>query len=259
MEKITFNKYKRPKSARTQYFLSTEPNKRHICINKTSSHFPNIKDKIEKKYFSNTKLKTKSKFFPSYYHKTSFFMSSAPFVFKRNKKNKNEFYIQYNGGFSKKFYLPLKKLNLDMSKINNLSNDDKYRIKRNKCLTENNIEAKKKEFNYIYNHLEEQENNNNIDINNDNVNENDQDLKNSDIFQNPNKKIYNLKNTDVNLKEKNEEAKEENKNNNNKKSHSFFKFNNKLKYRFHKIQIHNNCKPFLVDDYRYYAEKFLKI
>ena len=66
-----------------------------------------------------------------------------------------------------------------------------------------------------------------------------------------------MKNTDTNIKDKKEEKCEENNNINN--IHSFFKFNNKLKYRFHKIQIHNNCKPFLVDDYRYYAEKYLKI
>ena len=249
MEKITYEKFKCPKSARSnQYFLSTEPNKYHNCFNLTSNNFPNIRDKINKRYFSNSKIKTKSKNYPSFTQRNSFFMSSAPFVFRRSKKNKNEFFIYYNGGFSKKFSLPLKKLNLDMSKINNLSNHSKYKIKNNKCLTENNLEAKKKKFNYIYDHLEEEKNNNkDNNINNYTTN----------IFQNPKKKIFNLKNIDTNIKDKKEEKCEENNNINN--SHSFFKINNKLKYRFHKIQIHNNCKPFLVDDYRYYAEKYLKI
>ena len=62
-------------------------------------------------------------------------------------------------------------------------------------------------------------------------------------------------------KQKNEEAKEgenkEEKKEEEKNEKNYFRIIEKPRLNFRKIQIHNNCKPFLVDDYRYYAEKYL--
>lgn len=109
-----------------------------------------------------------------------------------------------------------------MSKINSFSNLKKYKIKSNKYSmnTSMNNQKEKMKYNYIYNHLEDEKNNN----------------KNNNINR--------LINTEQNFEEK-------------KIVDNYFKKFKNLKYNFRKIQIHNNCKPFLVDDYRYYAEKYL--
>ena len=160
-----------------------------------------------------------------------------PFNFFRNKNNKNEFFIRYNGGPVKKFSLASKKLKLDISKIDNL----KYSLKYNRCpISNTNLynEKEKKKYNYIYNNLEEEKND-----------------KYLNTFINPKGKIFKLKNKDNNQIEeekgdKNDKMKDNNRN-------ILFKLNDKSKLNFHKIQIHNNYKPYLVDDYRYYAEHYL--
>ena len=234
MEKITYNKNNRPKSARSTQYLLTEPNKYNNCFFKKKYNLPNIKDKKDKKDFNKTY--TKSKNFREKSHKT-FFMLYNPFNFFRNKNNKNEFFIRYNGGPVKKFSLASKKLKLDISKIDNL----KYSLKYNRCpISNTNLynEKEKKKYNYIYNNLEEEKND-----------------KYLNTFINPKGKIFKLKNKDNNQIEeekgdKNDKMKDNNKN-------ILFKLNDKSKLNFHKIQIHNNYKPYLVDDYRYYAEHYL--
>jgi hypothetical protein len=154
------------------------------------------------------------------YSNHSFFLSSTPFNYFKN--NNNEFYICYNGGPKKKISLSNKKLNLNMSKINSFSNLKKYKLKSNKYpinISTNNQKEKIK-YNYIYNHLEEEKNNDKIN------------------------NINRINNTEQNCNEK-------------KVINNYFKNMKNLKFNFRKIQIHNNCKPFLVDDYRYYAEKYL--
>ena len=109
-----------------------------------------------------------------------------------------------------------------MSKINSFSNTTKYKLKSNKYPITTSIDNQKEKmkYNYLYNHLEEEKNNN---------------KKNN---------INNIINTEQNCEEK-------------KIIDNYFKKDKKLKFNFRKTQIHNNCKPFLVDDYRYYAEKYL--
>ena len=90
--------------------------------------------------------------------------------------------------------------------------------------------------NRLYNSLEEEKN----------EQENERYLN---TFVNQNKIINNKAPVET---ENKEEKKEEEKTEKN-----YFRIIEKPKFNFRKIQIHNNCKPFLVDDYRYYAEKFL--
>ena len=112
-----------------------------------------------------------------------------------------------------------------MSKINSFSNLKKYKIQSNKYSinTSMNNQKEKMKYNYIYNHLEEEKNNNKKNNINRIINT-EQNCEEKKITNNYFKNIKNIKN---------------------------------LKFNFRKIQIHNNCKPFLVDDYRYYAEKYL--
>ena len=230
MEKITFNNHHRPKSAKNCQYSLTESN--NNSLKRTKYNLPFLRDKIEKKYF--LKTRTKQRNFPEYSRGT-FFKSSTPFNFIRNKNNKNEFFVCYNGGPVKKFNLAPKKIHLNLDNSNIYSDIMKYRLKSKNFLTTNN-EKEKLKYNYLYNHLEEE--------------------KNKDEFINTNETAYKLKNPDINVTEvenskenRNEKEEEE------KGKKNFFKI--KKKRNFLKIQIHNNCKPFLVDDYRYYAEKFL--
>ena len=83
---------------------------------------------------------------------------------------------------------------------------------------------------------------------------------NDDINNFTNDNMQNEKNNFVNKTEncKNEEICEKSEKYEKKDDDDNFNFfKKKPKRRFHKIQIHNICKPFLVDDYRYYAEKYL--
>ena len=239
MEKITFNKDLRPKSARMCYdqHALTESNNNYNYSNKKSNLFPCIKDNINKKYFNQSRTKFRN--LPEYSYST-FLKSSTPFKFFRNKNNKNDFCICFNGGPRSKFSFPSKKLSLNMSKINNnFSNFAKYKLKSHNFTTTNN-EKEKIKFNNIYNHLEEEKNTENNNINKRYINPNIKTEKN----------IFKL--DDIDNNEKKEEKEEE------KNVLNYFKVKKGPRCRFHKIQIHNNCKPFLVDDYRYYAEKYLK-
>ena len=242
MEKITFNKRLRPKSAKIGKYALTETNINHNHSNNQSNYnFPNIRDRLEQKYFYKDILKTRNT--PVNTHRR-FFLSSTPFNFFRSKDNKNEFFVCYNGGPIKKFSLGKKKLSLNMSKIHDFTCKKKYRLKGYKCPTTKN-EKEKIKYNSLYNSLEEEKNNQG----------NDKYLK---TFINQHKKTYKLKLPDETEKdedivnENKEEKKDEEKNEKN-----YFRIIEKPRLNFRKIQIHNNCKPFLVDDYRYYAEKYL--
>ena len=217
MEKIILNKHHRPKSSNLFKRALTESNNFYDSFNKKNYYFPNIKDKLSKNRLNKSGIKSRNL---TPYSNHSFFLSSTPFNYFKN--NNNEFYICYNGGPKKKISLSNKKLNLNMSKINSFSNLKKYKLKSNKYpinISTNNQKEKMK-YNYIYNHLEEEKNNNKIN------------------------NINRINNTEQNCNEK-------------KVINNYFKNMKNLKFNFRKIQIHNNCKPFLVDDYRYYAEKYL--
>ena len=217
MEKIAFNKNNVKKSYRIFQRALTESNNSFDSGNRKNYYFPNIKNKISKNYLNKSGIVSRN--FPKYSHQ-SFFSLSTPFNYFKNSNN--EFCICYNGGPKKKISLGKKKLYLNMSKINSFSNLKKYKIKSNKYSinTSMNNQKEKMKYNYIYNHLEDEKNNN----------------KNNNINR--------LINTEQNCEEK-------------KIVDNYFKKFKNLKYNFRKIQIHNNCKPFLVDDYRYYAEKYL--
>ena len=217
MEKITFNKNNRPKTSRIFQRALTESNNHYDISNKKNYYFPNIKNQKSKNNLNKSGIFSPN--FPKNSYR-SFFLSSSPFNYFKN--NKSEFCICYNGGPKKKISLGKKKLYLNMSKINSFSNINKYKIKSNKypINTSMNNQKEKMKYNYIYNHLEEEKNNNKIN------------------------NINRINNTEQNCNEK-------------KVINNYFKNMKNLKFNFRKIQIHNNCKPFLVDDYRYYAEKYL--
>ena len=233
MEKITFNKHIRPKSAKIGKYALTDSN---IYHNKYNNNFPSIRDRLEQKYFYKNRLKNRNN--PEYSHQR-FFLSSTPFNYFRNKKNKNEFFVCYNGGPVKKFSVGKRKLTLNMMKINDFSSKKKYRLKGYKCPTIKN-EKEKIKYNSLYNSLEEEKN----------EQENERYLN---TFVNQNKIINNKAPVETEKKEENKEEKKEEE----KTEKNYFRIIEKPRFNFRKIQIHNNCKPFLVDDYRYYAEKFL--
>ena len=163
-------------------------------------------------------------------------MSSTPFYYFRNKNKKNEFCICYNGGPRKNVSMNKKKLSLCLNKINNFSNFSNFpkkKIKNNiyPITNEGNIRKNKIKFNYEYNHPDEEE----------------KKINNNNRYINP------VMNTEQNLIRSKINDKEEEKN---KGYEGFFTKYNILKRRFNKIQIHNNCKPFLVDDFRYYSEYY---
>ena len=124
-------------------------------------------------------------------------------------------------------------------KINDFSSKKKYRLKGYKCPTIKN-EKEKIKYNSLYNSLEEEKN----------EQENERYLN---TFVNQNKIENNKAPVETENKEENKEEKKEEE----KIEKNYFRIIEKPKFNFRKIQIHNNCKPFLVDDYRYYAEKFL--
>ena len=244
MEKITFGKNPRPKSAKICYnqHALTETNNNYNCSSKKNSSFPCIRENITKKYFN--KSRTKFRNIPEYSY-SSFLKSSTPFNYFRNKNNKNEFFICFNGGPRQKFSFPSKKLSLNMSKIsNNFSNFTNYNSKNyNFCVTNYNKNNKEKiKYNNIYNNIEEEKNIEN------NINK-----RYINPILNTEKNTFKL--NDINNKKKCEEKKCEKEKE--KIVKNYFKIKKGPKCGFHKIQIHNNCKPFLVDDYRYYAEKYL--
>ena len=135
-------------------------------------------------------------------------------------------------------------MSLNTSKIHDFTCKKKNRLKGYKYPTTKN-EKEKIKYNQLYNSLEEEKNNQGND-------------KYLNTFINQHKKTYKLKlpygteKEEEILNENKEEKKEEEKNEKN-----YFRIIEKPKFNFRKIQIHNNCKPFLVDDYRYYAEKYL--
>ena len=165
-------------------------------------------------------------------------MSSTPFNYFKSKNNKNAFYACYNGGPKIKCYINnTKSYNYDKPKIRYKS---EFKINKRPCgclisNNNNNIIKLKKNF--------------------ENINDG-----NYNIYDYINNNRYRI-NTDINSNNiKNEEIKSDNNDNKDNKDINIFNyFKKKPVRRFNKIQIHNICKPFLVDDYRYYAEKYLKI
>lgn len=109
----------------------------------------------------------------------------------------------------------------------------------------------------------------NFDNNNNNNNDNyglNTESNNYGVNKNMNDNVNEQENVNVNANENqienkvviNEEKKEENVENNEKnETNSYTKnyncFNLRPRRRFHKVQIFNNCKPFLVDDFKEYG------
>lgn len=232
----------RPKSSNYRYAITecnNTSNNNSTKNKKLNMQIPYIRDKIDKNFFFRDRIKK----YPNFSYR-NFFISSTPFNFFKNKNNKNEFYACFNGG-------PRVKININ----NNLSSN--FQIPKaksfskalkkpcgcainNRYFSNNKLKLKKKvdnEFKYrIHTDI-------NDDINNF-TNDNMQNEKNNFV-----NKTENYKNEEICEKSEKYEKKDDDDN--------FNFFNKKPKRRFHKIQIHNICKPFLVDDYRYYAEKYL--
>ena len=84
MEKITFNKHIRPKSAKIGKYALTDSN---IYHNKYNNNFPSIRDRLEQKYFYKNRLKNRNN--PEYSHQRFFChqLLLITFVIKKIKTN----------------------------------------------------------------------------------------------------------------------------------------------------------------------------
>ena len=235
---------RRPKSsnyrqALTEYNVYNKRPTKQLNID-----IPFLKEKITKK-FCFRKFCYKN---PEYSYK-NFYTSSTPFNYYRNKNNKNECFASFNGGPKIKINRPKKlEFNLDdMPKIRYNSQFHSNFFKKpcgclvnNRYFSNNKYKLKKKEDNIDNNkklRLVTDFNNNDFDYDYKYYNE---DINSGNNYIN---KIENCKNEEICEKK------------DDKDEFNFFKM--KPKRRFHKIQIHNRCKPFLVEHYRYYAEKYL--
>lgn len=241
----------RPKSSNYRQVLTeynAYDNNRYKNFNMNSQDFPYLKDKIikSKKYFIK---KNKTQKNPEFSHR-NFFLSAKPFNYFKGKSNKNEFLACYNGGPKIKINNP-KKINFNINEIPKLRSSSYFpqynpRLFRKPC----GCIISNRYFNNDNLKLKNDDNNGNnkklrlvTDLN---INDYDYDFNDKNFIREIDK-VENNKNTEI--YEKKIEQK------NDKNELNFFK--KKPKKRFHKIQIHNLCKPYLVEHYRFYAEKYL--
>ena len=264
----------------------TEVQDHYNTFNKTnySSFRDKIKLKNNKIYNSNYNA-----FNPNPYNTTTFFRSTAPFNYYNKANDRNGLLICYNGGPRKKYNPLITRDNLSQY-LKNRSNSLKYRRPCG-CYSKYYSSKYRPEYDYPnfersqqYNTFYKHNNFNNLP----NISGNDN-LRYSYDFMTPkieNKKkiTYKLKgnsdsgnnrlNTDINnyqnleaenqeqnakkeevVEENHEEVKAEinNENEKNENKKKFNYFNLKPRRRFHKVQIFNNYKPFLVDDFKEYG------
>ena len=212
----------------------------------------------------------------------SFYKSSAPFTCANNTNNKGGLLVHFNGGPKKYLRQFMPKQNLSQF-LNNRSSSFKFRRPCG-CYSNYNISKYTQCWDYPYHDRPEQYNTNYqmnelppidgenmrysngantlqaknngkktfklkqsgddgkcvaTDSNCENYKNEEIEKKNEDVNQNTNEAKVN--------EEKKEEKKSDVKN-------RFYYFNTKPRRRFHKVQIFNNYKPFLVDDFKDYGD-----
>ena len=214
----------------------------------------------------------------------SFYKSSAPFYCANNMNNKGSLFVHYNGGPKRQFRSILPKENWSQFGNNRSSS---FKFKRPcGCYSKYNISKYIQCWDYPYNDRVQQYNNN-YQMNElppiDGENMRYSNGFNTAQIGNNGKLTYKLKNTgddakcmatdsnyENNKKEEIEKKNDENNQNNNEKEEKeekkenkekkyefknrFYYFNTKPRRRFHKVQIFNNYKPFLVDDFKDYGD-----
>ena len=270
-----------PKNAQIKY-LSQYPDY-YNTFNKAK--FSSFKDKMKNSSYKPDYNNYRS----NQYNFNTFYKASSPFNYINNKNDKDGLLVCYNGGPRKQFHPLITKDNLNQILKNRRSISTRYKRPCG-CYSNYNISKYSQEYiypNYEYNNYYKS---NNLPYIGDNVNAR---YTNQNDYISPrmgNKKItYKLKdnnnvnaedyrnNTEANnypnnnniemekneenqnknkgevceenIEEKKEELKEENEND--KKSFTYF--NLKPRRSFRKVQIFNNFKPFLVDDFKEYG------
>ena len=266
---------KAPKSTKIK-FLKEYPDY-YNTFNKAK--FSSFRDKIKK----NSYKQTYNNYGMKQYKLNTFYKSSTPFNYIINKHDKDGLLVYYNGGPRKQFGLLITKYNLNQILKNRRSFSTRY---KRPCGCYSNYNISKYSQEYIYPNYERNEHfykSNNLPYIGDN--DNSRDINQSGFIspQIGNRKInykFNINDTKYRINtennnyennknmqfEKNEEIENKNKvedheeqieeikdEENKKYKKNFNYFNLKPRRRFHKIQIFNNCKPFLVDDFKDYG------
>ena len=274
---------KTPKSAKIK-FLTEYPDY-YNTFNKAK--FSYFRDKIKKNEYK----QNYNNYGTNQYKLNTFYKSSTPFNYIINKHDKDGLLVYYNGGPRKQFHPLLTKDNLNQILKNRRSISTRYKRPCG-CYSNYNITKYSQEYIYPnYERNEHFYKSNNLPYIGDNDNSRyinqsrfispqianrkiTNKLKDDDNYNNSkyriNTETNNYKNNKILQSEKNEEIENENKaeaheekieekkeeikdeeKEKNKKSFNYF--NLKPRRRFHKIQIFNNCKPFLVDDFKDYG------
>ena len=246
------------------------------------ANYSSFRDKIQHKNKYKPNYNAYNAYIPNPYNSTTFFSSSAPFNYYNKSEDKNGLLICYNGGPRKKYNPLIKRANLSQY-LKNRSKTLKY---KRPCGCYSNYYSSKYMPEYDYSNFERSRQlpnisgNNNLRYSYDNMtpridNRKKITYKLKDNFDNSNNRlntVYNnyernenleTENKEQNLK-KEEEAVEENQEekneeikpqiiNEDEKKEKFNYFNLRPRRRFHKVQIFNNYKPFLVDDFKEYG------
>ena len=199
----------------------------------------------------------------------SFMNSSAPFNYYRNPDNKNKILVNYNGGPQKEFQSFIQK-----DDYKTISNDKRIIYRNYKpcgCLPKYYMPKLSRSVSYNEfektNYIPNLKNNSYNNYNNENLAlSNNNSLRTSRKYNTPNFRISNDGKIILTLKKfKNENNYEDNNNlryeNNGKNDFarntfysSFYGFRPRLFNIFHKTQIFNRCKPFLVDEFQEFPE-----
>ena len=276
------NRAKTPQNANNKF--TTEYQDCYNTFNKTNYTY--FRDKMNANNLNQRYNNNNNNYKPNSYK--SFLNSSAPFNYYNNYKNKNGLLVQYNGGPHKQFCPLITNANLSQF-FKSRSRSQKFRrpcgcysnfniSKYTPCYDYYPFYDRKDQYynNYQTNQLPFIDNENmkysngfkrqirnngkityklkdNYDNENNLVNkESNQEFnKNDEVEKNEN----NIDNNQIDHNQIHNEVKEE-KNGEEKyeNKYQFNYFNTKPRRRFHKVQIFNNYKPFLVDDFKEYAD-----
>lgn len=274
------NRAKTPRYSK--YKFLTESHDFINNFNKINSS--SFKDEIKKKKL-NHKFKNYYSINQSINQNSTFFKSLAPFNYYRQSKEKDNLLVCYNGGPQKEYTPLITRENLSQF-LKNRSNSIKYKRPCG-CYSKFNISKYNKIY-YSPNDIEKEDynkgefplimNNDNIRFSNGfispklrknnilkakhelNINNHDNDnfrintISNNFNLEQKNENQKNAENKDIcqlEIEEKKERKEKVINEINIEKKFNYF--NLKPKKRFHKIQIFNNCKPFLVDDFKDYG------
>ena len=249
-----------------------------------NTNYYSVRDKMENKYLNQNKENKSTRI----NKRCTFLKSSAPF-YVCNNSGKNGLLIRYNGGPQIKLYPKINKTNLSQS-LNRRSTSLKFKRPCG-CLSNYNI-SKYSQFwdypnytdnyqtnNYTFHDGENMRYSNGFQtpqcknkskltfkLKKNNVNDNylgnvgesiykkEENEKRNDANNDDNNDVNINVNNDVNNDANKQIDKIEEKEESKKSKNIVNYFRIKPKRRFHKVQIFNNYKPFLVDDFKDYAD-----